>query len=152
MGFFMVGGYPESKKSDQTLWFPVSSFRNSIYYHSFHAPRMNKLIILVAVLILTNCAKTEKQVAEPKKELQTPSTSNIQSEIPDLWISLEDGRRQSASTLKGKIVIFLFQPDCDHCQREAADIARHISHFKDYQLYFVSSAPLKEVLKSFPNH
>jgi hypothetical protein len=142
----MVGRYPEQKKGDQALWHTLGSFRYSIYYYLFDHSRMNYTIICLLVPILFGCAKTEKRTEQPQPEI-APAPSKPKNEIPDLWMNLEDGSKQLASTLRGKTVLFLFQPDCDHCQREAVDIARYIDRFSDYQLYFISSAPLPEVLK-----
>jgi thiol-disulfide isomerase/thioredoxin len=148
LALFMVGGYPKQKKGDQALWYTIMLFLYSIYYYSFHYSRMNYLIIICLVVpILFGCTKTEKRAEAPKQEITAPAPVQIQTEIPQLWLNLENDEKLSASTLKGKTVLFLFQPDCDHCQREAVDIGRHIEHFKDYQLYFISSAPLPEVLK-----
>lgn len=143
----MVGRCSKQTKGDQTLRHPFRCFVHTLYYYPFHYRRMNKLIFCLVAFILFDCAKTEKPAEDSKREIQTPAPSHNKSEIPDLWMTLENGNRQSASTLKGKTVLFLFQPDCDHCQREAVDISKHISHFKDYQLYFISSVPIKEVLK-----
>jgi thiol-disulfide isomerase/thioredoxin len=146
MALLMVGGYPEQKKGDKALWIPLMPFFYSIYYYPFYYSRMNYRLICVIVPILFSCAKTEKRIEAPKPEIAAPAPKP-KSEIPELWMSLEDGSKQLASTLTGKTVLFLFQPDCDHCQREAVDIKRYIDNFKDYQLYFISSAPLPEVLK-----
>jgi peroxiredoxin len=145
----MVGRHPEQKEDNQTLWNAIRPFSNSIYYYALYFSGMKKLIIcLVIVPIVFNCAKTEKKTEEFKEERTVPvAPKTVKSEIPDLWVILEDGTRQSTRTLRGKTMIFLFQPDCDHCQREAVDLEKHIAHFKDYQLYFISSAPMPEILK-----
>ncbi|HTJ52395.1 MAG TPA: hypothetical protein VL443_23210, partial [Cyclobacteriaceae bacterium] len=41
----------------------------------------------------------------------------------------------------------LFQPDCDHCQNEAKQISTRIAAFSKYEVYFLSSAPVKEIEK-----
>ena len=52
-----------------------------------------------------------------------------------------------ANKLKGKNIIILFFPDCDHCQREATEIAERMKSFDGYTLYFLSINPFDEILK-----
>jgi peroxiredoxin len=55
-----------------------------------------------------------------------------------------DGTQFTARSLSGKVMLVFFLPDCDHCQREARQISNNLNAFKDYSLYFVSTAPLPE--------
>ena len=58
----------------------------------------------------------------------------------------------NTSELKGKTIIILFQPDCDHCQREASEIREHLEAFKSYNLYFITSAEKSDVEKFIKNY
>lgn len=69
----------------------------------------------------------------------------LQNELPSFEAKMMDGKTLRIDELTGKVALVLFQPDCDHCQREAQDIKRNLSGFKDYQLYFISSASDKEI-------
>lgn len=69
----------------------------------------------------------------------------VESGLPPLEIQLKDGSKVSVKNLPGKIALILFFPDCDHCQREAAQIQKNIAGFKDYTLYFISSAPFEDI-------
>jgi peroxiredoxin len=68
-----------------------------------------------------------------------------QAPAPDLPITLLNGAKTNANRLKGNIVLVMFQPDCDHCQREAEQISAHLQAFKKYTLYFISSASPPEI-------
>ncbi len=68
-----------------------------------------------------------------------------QKKLPEIQLVKTDGSKVLASNITGKAVIVLFQPDCDHCQREAKEIKAHQDAFKDYSVYFVSPAPLGEI-------
>ncbi|MBS1486552.1 MAG: redoxin domain-containing protein [Bacteroidetes bacterium] len=46
----------------------------------------------------------------------------------------------AARDLTGKNILILYLPDCDHCQREGAAIAQHAAAFKNYQVWFISTA------------
>lgn len=69
-------------------------------------------------------------------------TGPEESELPVLSLIKADGSKVVARNLKGKIVLVLFQPSCDHCQREAVEIRKNLSAFAGYQVYFVSDAAL----------
>jgi peroxiredoxin len=100
---------------------------------------LKSLCISTFAILFTGCAV--KKAEEPTEQTDHAG----RNEKPDLRISIDNGSRVSAKDLPGKLLLILFQPDCDHCQREAEDIKRHISAFADYQLYFISSAPMDEV-------
>jgi peroxiredoxin len=87
--------------------------------------------LLLATLVLT-VASYAQQVA---------------SDLPALQITGIDGKSFSVKSLKGKTVIVMYQPDCDHCQREATQIQQNIAAFKAYQIYFITTAPAAEVKK-----
>jgi peroxiredoxin len=68
-----------------------------------------------------------------------------QSDLPVLPMEMTDGTKISSKDLEGKVALILFFPDCDHCQREAAQIQKNIAGFKDYTLYFITSAGFDEI-------
>ena len=47
--------------------------------------------------------------------------------------------------LYGGNVFVLFQPECDHCQEEAIQIEQRLQEFRNYTLYFISSAPMEQI-------
>lgn len=68
--------------------------------------------------------------------------SQVTNELPAMSLTMSDGSVVNAKDLTGKTVLILFQPDCDHCQREAALIRSRVEAFEKYTLYFVSSDSL----------
>lgn len=100
------------------------------------------ILLLVCVLAVTACNKPQET-----KTNEQPSTTIAANDLPAMTITSLDGNQFSARNLKGKNIIIMFQPDCDHCQREAKQIGENINAFKDYQLYFVSSATREELQK-----
>ncbi|MCC9136071.1 peroxiredoxin family protein [Pontibacter silvestris] len=103
------------------------------------------IILIAAVLIgagafygLGKFSKSEaKSVSTPKET----ATNNIP------WIQLTrlDGSKIVAHDLESNVVLVVFQPDCDHCQREAKEISEHLSSFKKYDLYFISDAEMDKL-------
>lgn len=103
------------------------------------------ILLLTGMLSVAACNKQQGQ----KTETDTPTAPAVAvNELPAMHITLVDSTRLSARDLSGKNVIVMFQPDCDHCQREAKQIQENIEAFKAYQVYFVSSAGTEE-LKTF---
>lgn len=95
----------------------------------------------IALLFLVACAK-------PKEESTSePEIVVMQNDLPALRLTFPDGQKTSARDLGGNTILFLFQPDCDHCQREAKEVARVADSFSKYKVYFISSAPIAEVVK-----
>lgn len=102
---------------------------------------MNKslLFIFFALACLISACKTETKNAA--------STVSVANDLPAMSITKLDGSSVNAKTLSGKTILILFFPDCDHCQREAKAIQEHLESFKEYNLYFISTAPTAEVEK-----
>lgn len=105
---------------------------------------MKTTVIGFILFTLVVCCSSTK---ESKTETEGDSQFNegFETDLPALDLSLRDGSSVSAKTLSGKVALIFFFPDCDHCQREAAQIQKNIAGFKDYTLYFISSAPFPEI-------
>jgi peroxiredoxin len=91
------------------------------------------------ILLVIGCSNGSKDQANTDA-----SIPNQENEFPSFDIEFIDGTKQSVKKLTGKVALILFQPDCDHCQREAQDIKRNLTGFKGYKLYFISSASKEE--------
>jgi peroxiredoxin len=74
-----------------------------------------------------------------------PLPLQMVSDLPTFEISLLNGTKTPVNKLSGKVALILFQPDCDHCQREAQQIQQNLKGFKDFKLYFISSATAGEI-------
>lgn len=109
---------------------------------------MQKLVSLFLFLL---CAGVSACSSEKKEQTNEPATTEVgtqANEYPDLLLKLTSGQDVSTKELKGNNLFVLFQPDCDHCQEEAVFIEQRLEDFKDYTLYFISSAPIDQI-KSF---
>ena len=73
------------------------------------------------------------------------STAAVQNELPQMVVTKPDGSRLNIKELTGKIVLILFQTDCDHCQREATAIQENISAFKPYSVYFITTSSQQQI-------
>ena len=83
----------------------------------------------------------------------------VQNDFPPMVVTPLDGTNLKINELTGKVILILFQTDCDHCQREARAIQQNISAFQAYSLYFITTTPPAEIqafanqynLASYPN-
>ena len=93
------------------------------------------IVLIVALLFLLGCSKSSS-------EQRSLPGDNSQ---PDMIITLTDNSTHNVKDLTGKNVIVLFQPDCDHCQREAVDFQKNINAFESCAIYFITAAPMDEI-------
>jgi peroxiredoxin len=96
------------------------------------------------LVVITSCTQSMKNNDAGK----TTVSNEIRERLPAIDIVTASGDSIEFSALTGRLILILFTPDCDHCQREAADISSHFELFEDYRLYFVA-AQTNEVLNEF---
>jgi peroxiredoxin len=85
-----------------------------------------------------------------KTPVESPAESPVvqtRNDLPKMIITLLNESKINVHELKGNIILILFQPDCDHCQREAKEIRENMDAFKNHTLYFVSADQLVAVKK-----
>jgi peroxiredoxin len=99
--------------------------------------RQITLLFLLFAAVLAGCARRS---GEP-----VAVEAVAVNEQPAIPLTLLDNSVRNVDELTGKNVLIFFQPDCDHCQREAAEIERNLEAFGNATLYFITSAPLEEV-------
>lgn len=107
---------------------------------------MKKIIFFHVIIFLMvefiGCTKTS---TETKTETVEPIQKN--NDLPSMNLTTLDGAQISTLSLKGKSILILFQPDCDHCQREAKEIRENLGAFKEYSIYFISADPMPAIEK-----
>ena len=104
---------------------------------------MKKIIIAVSVLLVV-MAVIYFVIPTKQKEPAIESGPAV-NEFPNIMLTLPDGSQQNARTLKGKSILILYFPDCDHCQREATEISNHLKSFESYDVWFISSASFTDI-------
>lgn len=106
---------------------------------------MNKLVLtllFLSVCVLQSCSKKEANT-ESATETETPAAPV--NEQPSFSIILLDNTQVNLKDLTGKNVLVFFQPDCDHCQREAQEFERNLEAFGSATLYFITSGPMEDI-------
>jgi thiol-disulfide isomerase/thioredoxin len=79
-----------------------------------------------------------------KDSTQTASAVN---DLPMLNVTKTNGERLSLRDVPAKSIFIYFNPDCDHCQREATQISQNKQTFKDYTVYFISIDAMENIIK-----
>jgi peroxiredoxin len=140
MDFIVVGGRAESKKSYKTLWQCCPRvLRNLLVIVFLCRMKIFRIVILVIVAALAGgCQKKEEKVEA------APAPVQASTDLPVMAITFLNGNTVQATSLKGSFILILFQPDCDHCQREAQEFQKNLAAFTNYNLYFVSSVGIPE--------
>jgi len=96
----------------------------------------------VAMAILAGVANyflVDKKSQEPKSTATViPETPQI-NELPDLVVHMADQSQIYLRDISGDILLVFFNPDCDHCQEEAREIAANKPTLEKWQVYFITS-------------
>lgn len=95
---------------------------------------MSRLFFFLLVMgwLFLSCQKKEEKKEQPLAETRA-------NDLPRMTLRANGQVPISATSLSGKVILVFFQPDCDHCQREAKAINEHLDSFKDYDIYFVTT-------------
>ncbi len=98
-----------------------------------------KRIVIVGILVLAGLLVFFFMNKKDKEEAPTNTTVEAKNELPNISIVKSDGSKQNLQDVTGNTALIFFQPDCDHCQREATEISNHLQSFSNYQLFFIST-------------
>jgi peroxiredoxin len=103
---------------------------------------MRKKILLVgfAMTLVVSMVYIFIPRSEEITEADRPASDKILvNQLPNLKLLGVDGSVNYSRELNGKNVLVLYNPDCDHCQREAKEIRTQLKAFENYTVWFVSS-------------
>jgi thiol-disulfide isomerase/thioredoxin len=100
---------------------------------------------VVGFLILTALAGCGK--SKPEKPVVLNAVPTVTNEMPALTMTQTDNSQVFFKDLKGKTLIVFFNPDCDHCQREAKLMAENMDLFEGYEVFFITAEHLPVVSK-----
>ena len=112
--------------------------------------------MFLSVLLTSSCNNSKTTLPETNEpateqnqvtENNQGATSAVTTDLPNLPLTKLDGTPLMANSLSGKTILFFFQPDCDHCQRETVQIRENLSAFRDYKVYFITNYPQEQLAK-----
>src|SRR5688572_13705099 len=114
---------------------------------------MRKNILLnVGMLIAIVAASCSKPTQEEKKVPEQEPVVQSENELPAMSIKTLNGSSLDTKTLDGKVILILFQPDCDHCQREAKEIKDNMEAFREYSIFFITADQMPTIEKFAKDH
>ncbi len=80
------------------------------------------------------------------KAAPAPAMQTV-NDLPMLSITQVDGSTVFLRDVQNKVVLIFFNPDCDHCQREAKLISEQKQIFKNHLVYFISNDEMANIQK-----
>jgi thioredoxin-related protein len=108
---------------------------------------MKRSVFLFFIAATLVCSCNSKPKTESAVEDEPVVNLPARNDRPPITIRLVDGTDVNVKTLDKKLILILFQPDCDHCQDQAKQIQKRLDAFANYQMYFISSEALDVILK-----
>lgn len=97
-------------------------------------------IMVCCVLFVFGCSTPKSDKQETTVAVAPPA-----NDLPQMTVTASDQSTINLRSLAGKVMLILFQPDCDHCQREAQEIRQHLDEFKEYEMYFISADQMEAI-------
>lgn len=95
----------------------------------------------VVLIIAAGCGK------EKPKELVAQAVPTVNNQMPAFVVTLTDNSQVFFKDLTGKVLLVFFNPDCDHCQREAQLMSENKEVFRKYKVYFVTPDQMPVIAK-----
>lgn len=112
------------------------------YIGGFILFNMKRILLICIVAAMTvSCGK------EKPKDVVVNAVPSTRNEMPPLVATEVDDTKVSFKDLKGKVLLVFFNPDCDHCQRNAKMMSQNKDVFSSYQVYFVTPDQMPVVAK-----
>lgn len=103
---------------------------------------MKNFLLVIALVVFIFSCKTNKSKTEDK-----PLTIQKVNDLPSMPLAIKGQSPKSARELTDNTILIFYQPDCDHCQREAKEISDSLEHFNNYSLYFTTTEGFEAIDK-----
>lgn len=132
----MVGRCAKPEKSNQAIWYfwvvlPDCLCDSSIPLNDMKRKIFISIFSTLTAFCLWNCEQSSKKATE--------NSQQEINELPYLNYKTLSGESSSTRNLPGASILILFNTDCDHCQREAKEIAEKSEAFKNYEVLFIAA-------------
>lgn len=98
---------------------------------------VRSFVFFLMFMVVVACKEAKKETV----------TEQVKRDLPNMAIRLMDGSVVQLGELNEKSILIFFLPECDHCEREAADIRNNLDKFAGYKLYFISGAEQEKIWK-----
>jgi peroxiredoxin len=151
VGDALVGRRAKPAQSDKVIWQCGDRELSGILaFYMDHAMRtQTRIFVLLSLVLFAACGKpssTETTSAQASADTVAAVQAHkpAKNDLPELTVNLLNGTPVNLRTLKGKIILILYQPDCDHCQRESTALREHIEALQSYEVYFITASTVQE--------
>jgi peroxiredoxin len=150
LGDALVGGCSEPAQGDKVIrQCGDRELSGILAFYMDHVMRtLTQLFVLFSIVLFAACGKHATTETSEQASADTvaaaPAPKPAVNELPELTVNLLNGTPVNLRTLKGKVILILYQPDCDHCQRESTALREHIEALQPYEVYFISASTAQE--------
>lgn len=152
LGHALVGGCSKPAQGDKVIrQCGDRELSGILAFYMDHVMRtLTQLLALFSIVLFAACGKQSNSETNPGQGstdtvAAAPAPKPAKNELPELTVNLLNGTPVNLRTLKGKVILILYQPDCDHCQRESTALREHIEALQRYEVYFITAATVQEV-------
>ena len=116
-------------------------------YSSFKHGLMKKLALFSTALILSITLFAQNAPQDPpyKRFPMVPPFRLLMQDSTTIFT--KDDLKKNKKTL-----VFLFSPDCNHCQYEAGELVKNKDLFKDVQVIMAGTAPLNQLQQFYETY
>ena len=143
----VVEGKAKPQTSNKFIWYHRTIKLSYLYYPSICTNmKIHCLLISLTCASIIFCCSAPSSKPPVESPTQSP-VAQTRNDMPKMIITSVDESKINVHQLKEKTILILFQPDCDHCQREARAIRENLDAFKEYTLYFISADQMTDVKK-----
>jgi cytochrome oxidase Cu insertion factor (SCO1/SenC/PrrC family) len=134
-------------KFDTRRIFVGTVFALAQYWKNLNSMKQFTLIVMCALLAGLWGGTSVAQTTVPKGNTQV----GIGKPLPDFSFTDVNGQKITKASLPAgmPVIVFYFDPDCDHCQQEAAWITQYKEYFKGITFVWVSWGEMDQI-KAFP--
>jgi thiol-disulfide isomerase/thioredoxin len=95
-------------------------------------------VAVIAGILVNACVSKDKETAT-----STPVASTSRNDMPNFRVTYGDQSSTSLREQTGNVMLVFFNPDCDHCHKEAEQMAADKQVFDGWQVYFIASVDAK---------
>ncbi len=101
------------------------------------------MLLVIVGALLAACGKPKEEA----KELVVKATPTAVNDLPAITVVKADNSNVFLKELTGRVLILFFNPDCDHCQREASLLSQNKDVLNGWQVYFLSPDTMESITK-----
>ncbi len=97
----------------------------------------------IALSFLLLACSGENKSGEAQTDVAAPATegvAEVSKGLPDFVMTTLQGETLRTKSLQGKNILIFYNPDCDHCQRQAQSIRKKMDAFSNWTIYFIAAS------------